>query len=118
MFYVNDTKITLSRGDTGTVTIGVSGYTFDSNDRALFSIRNGSGTIVIQRAYEIINNEVEIEFVNSDTDQLPSGNYEWDIRFIIDPMYDENNQIYDGAGGVITPNTPMKIELLPTVGQI
>ena len=39
MFQVDGTTIRMSRGDTGTVTIGVSGYTFESNDRALFSMR-------------------------------------------------------------------------------
>lgn len=117
MFQVDGTTIRMSRGDTGTVTIGVSGYTFESNDRALFSMRNKGGSIIRQEAYEIENNEVTIAFVNSDTDSLSPGDYEWDIRFIIGPKYDENQAIYDGDE-VITPNLPMSIQLLPTVGQI
>ena len=117
MFNVEGNTITLSRGDTGTVTIGVSGYTFGSNDRALFTVAGG-GEVKMRRELPIVDGVVTIEFVNSDTDSLNAGNYSWDIRFVMNPMYDqESGLIYDGDE-VNTPELPMPLVLLPTVGQI
>ena len=118
MFKVEGKTITLSRGDTGTVTIGVSGFTFASNDRCVFSIRDGNGQVIVRRELEIPDNAVTITFVNSDTDSLPSGNYEWDVRFVVNPVYDQQTgEIMDGDE-VNTPELPMPLRLLPTVGQI
>ena len=117
MFKVEGTTITLSRGDTGEVTIGVTGYSFGSNDRALFTVRNASSKEVkMRRILEITNNTVTVTFVNSDTDSLDAGKYEWDIRYVINPIYDDGD-IVDGDE-VITPNDPMTINLKTTVGQI
>ena len=117
MFRIEGTTITLSRGDTGEVSIGVSGYSFGSNDRALFTVRNASNQEVkMRRELEIVDNIVTVTFVNSDTDSLPAGRYEWDVRYVINPVY-ENGQIVDGDE-VITPELPMTINLLTTVGQI
>lgn len=117
MFVIDGTTIRLSRGDTGEVTIGASGYTFGSNDRALFTVRNASTQEVkMRRILTIDDNIVTVTFVNSDTDSLEAGLYEWDIRYVINPIYDQG-EIVDGDE-VITPEQPMSIELLTTVGQI
>ena len=117
MFKIEGTTIRLSRGDTGEVTIGASGYTFGSNDRALFTVRHaGTKEVKMRRELQIVDNTVTVTFVNSDTDSLDAGKYEWDMRFIINPIY-ENGEIVDGDE-VITPELPMIIELLTTVGQI
>lgn len=117
MFKIEGTTIRLSRGDTGEVTIGVSGYTFASNDRALFTVRHaGTKEVKMRRELPIENNTVTVTFVNSDTDSLDAGKYEWDVRFVVNPVY-ENGEIVDGDE-VNTPSLPMTIELLTTVGQI
>jgi len=120
MFMIEGNTITLSRGDTGIVTIGVSGYTFGSNDRAIFSISGNSGQVAVRQELPIENNLVTVEFTNDDTDDWKPGDYEWDIRYVVNPIYDgsgDSRQIIDGDE-VITPNLPMKLKLLPTVGQI
>lgn len=122
MFVVDgeNNTIRLSRGDTGEVTIGLSGYSFDSNDRVLFTVRNASTKHVeMRRVLEIENGVVTVPFVNSDTDSLEPGMYEWDVRVIIGPKYNgnSNNDLYDGDE-VITPEEPMKLQLIGTVGQI
>ena len=120
MFKVEGTTITLSRGDTGFVTIGVSGYSFSSIDRAIFTISGSGGQVSVRQELPIENNLVTIEFTNSDTDDWKPGDYEWDVRFVINPVYDGEGgerQIVDGDE-VITPNLPMKLKLLTTVGQI
>lgn len=117
MFKIEGTTITLSRGDTGEVTIGTSGYSFGSNDRALFTVRHASTKEVkMRRILPIENNTVTVTFVNSDTDSLDPGKYEWDIRFVINPTYDDGD--IDDGDEVITPNDPMIINLKTTVGQI
>ena len=117
MFKVEGTTITLSRGDTGEVTIAATGYAFQSNDRALFTVRQASTKEVkMRRILQITDNTVTVTFVNSDTDSLDSGKYEWDIRYVINPIYEEG-EIVDGDE-VITPNDPMVINLKTTVGQI
>lgn len=119
MFRVNTetNTIELSRGDTGALKLRVSGYTFGSEDRALFSIKNGSGTVVKQRAYAMENNEFTVTFFNADTDTLPPGTYSWDVRYVVHPYYDESGNIVDG-NQVLTPNLPMQCNLLTVVGDI
>ena len=97
MFNVNGTTITLSRGDTGSVRLKAKAkrrdtgadFTFGERDRALFTIK-GSGQIVKQRAYPIVNNRFTVVFMNADTDQFSAGQYSWDVRYVINPYYDED----------------------------
>ena len=109
--------ITLSKGDTGAITIAVTGYTFGELDRALFSIKSGSGQVVKQKAYPLVNNEFTVTFFNSDTDTLAPGAYSWDVRYVINPYYNEYGDIVDGDQ-VLTPNLPMQCSLLQIVGDI
>lgn len=118
MFNVDMTRsaIELTRGDTGAVTISVTGYTFGPDDRALFSIKSG-GQIIKQRAYELVNNEFTVTFYNADTENLAPGSYSWDVRYVINPYYSEDGNIIDGDQ-IITPNEPMTVTVLQAVGDI
>jgi len=117
MFIVDGNTISLSRGDTGAIQIDVTGYTFGSDDRALFSIKAGNGQVVKQKAYQMVNNSFTVTFFNSDTDTLNPGSYSWDVRYVIHPYYDEAGNIVDG-NQVLTPNLPMQCNLLTVVGDI
>ena len=123
MFNVDDYTITLSRGDTGalvvnaTATLDGSDYTFAAEDRALFSIKNANGEIIMQKAYEMTDNAFTVYFLNGDTDSLSPGAYSWDVRYIIHPYYDASGKIIDGDQ-VITPKTPMNMTLLTVVGDV
>lgn len=117
MFNVNGYAINLHRGDTGTIGITARGYDFGPNDRALFTVKDKSGTIVKQAAYAMENNRFQVSFLNSETDYLDSGLYEWDVRYIVNPVYDESGNIVDGDA-VATPRDPMDLNLYRTVGQI
>lgn len=123
MFNVEDYTITLSRGDTGalivnaTATLDGSDYTFAAEDRALFSIKNANGEIIMQKAYEMTDNAFTVYFLNADTDALSPGSYSWDVRYIIHPYYDASGKIIDGDQ-VITPKTPMNMTLLTVVGDV
>lgn len=117
MFDVTNNTITLSRGDTGGLTITAEGYNFGEADRALFSIKNGSGTVVKQQIYAMENNVFQVTFFNADTDNLTPGTYTWDVRYVINPYYDEAGNIIDGDQ-VITPLQPQSLNLLTVVGEI
>lgn len=125
MYSVEGTNITLSRGDTGALKIKATvtrrdthqSYTFGERDRALFSIRAGNGQVVKQKIYEMTNNEFTVIFMNADTDKLLPGGYSWDVRYVINPYYDDYGNIVDGDQ-VITPNLPMNVNLLTVVGEI
>lgn len=119
MFDVNGYVITLSRGDTGAIKfIADTDYTFDSVDRALFSIKNAIGEMVKQGIFEIDSEKsFVVSFYNSDTDNLSAGVYSWDVRYVIHPYYDESGKIINGDQ-VITPNQPMEMQLLQVVGEV
>ena len=118
MFQVNGTTITMSRGDTGSVTFRATGYAFGAEDRALFTVKSPEGTIVKQSAYPIdAEGEFTVSFLNAETDYLPPGSYSYDVRYVIAPLYDGEGNIVDGEQ-VMTPNRPMSLMLLNTVGNI
>ena len=119
MFGVEDYTITLSRGDTGAIKfLADTDYTFDEDDRALFSIKNAVGEVVKQQAYSLDENKAfVVSFYNSDTDGLPAGTFSWDVRYIIHPYYDSTGKIVDGDQ-VITPKQPMTMQLLQVVGEV
>jgi hypothetical protein len=123
MYNVEDYLISMSRGDTGalnvnaTATLNGTAFTFGSDDRALFSVRNSNGEIIIQKAYQMNNNSFTVYFLNADTDSLAPGVYMWDVRYIVHPYYDANGKIIDGDQ-VITPKEPMNLTLLTVVGDV
>ena len=119
MFSVEDYTITLSRGDTGAIKFTAdTTHVFASNDRALFSVKNGVGEVVKQSAYALDENKAfVVPFFNHDTDTLAAGAYTWDVRYIINPYYDESGNIIDGDQ-VITPRQPMEMQLLQVVGEV
>ena len=119
MFNVNEYTISLSRGDTGAIKfIASTDHTFDEVDRALFSIKNAIGEVVKQQAFPLDSDKsFVVSFLNSDTDTLAAGSYQWDVRYIIHPYYDAAGNIVDGDQ-VITPRQPMEMQLLQVVGEV
>jgi len=102
----NDGSITMHQGDTGSYMVTASrrsGEPFSENDRMLFTISNGTEAL-IQRIYrldreDIGNGNVLIEFHNEDTDDIPTGNYMLERRYIINPYWD-----VDEGGAIPTEN--------------
>ena len=119
MFEVNaeSGEIKLSRGDTGSVVFRATGYTFASEDRAVFTMKSQDGTVVKESDYEIEDGAFTVDFINADTDYMAPGSYTYDVRYVISPSYDSGGKIIDGDQ-VITPKTPRAVILLPTVGEI
>lgn len=96
------TTIMMHRGNTGTIRITLTGYTFGSNDRVLFVMMSQNGTPIKEQICEIEDGAIEIEFFNTDTDQLPAGTYYYGITAATDPVYDTGGKIVNGSG-VSTP---------------
>lgn len=123
MYSVEGTTIRLSRGDTGalkitaTATLNEQPFTFGPDDRAVFSIKNQQGQIVIQKVSPMVNNEFIVYFLNNDTDTLTNGDYKWDVRYVIHPYYDDKGVIVNGDQ-VITPKEPQTMNLLEVVGEV
>lgn len=103
MFKLADdgTTILMHRGNTGTLTIHLTGYTFGNNDRVLFMMRSQSGTEVKSKICQVVDRKIEIPFVNTDTDYLAPGDYIYAITAATDPVY-EDGKIVNGSG-VDTP---------------
>lgn len=99
MFRVNleTMEITMHRGDTGSFKLHATrgnGDDWTADDRALFTVRDGTGTIVLQRFYRLDdqyglgNGVILIEFHNDDTDDWEPGQYTTEVRFNVDPIWE------------------------------
>lgn len=123
MYNVEGYNIELSRGDTGALTVTANAtldgepYVFGANDRALFSIKSGNGEIIMQKICPMVDNAFTVQFLNSDTDSLAPGSYSWDVRYVINPYYDDSGKMVNGDQ-VITPRAPMSLNLLTVVGDV
>lgn len=87
----------MHQGDTGSFKIGAtreSGTAWTEDDRALFTVRNQQGDIVLQRyyrlddQYDLGDGKILIEFHNDDTDKWEPGAYSTELRFDVDPVWD------------------------------
>ena len=122
MFRVDEETglIEMNVGDTGAFEIAgerTDGVAFTADDRAVFTVRNAAGQIVIERIYALDNQELGngvalVQLHNNDTDELDPGAYTWEVRFVVHPYYDENGQIVDGDI-VRTPGIDGQGNLLP-----
>lgn len=123
MYSVDGYTISLSRGDTGALkvtanaTLDGEAFTFGSDDRALFSIKNANGEIIMQKTCEMTDNSFTVYFQNSDTDSLAPGSYTWDVRYIVNPYYDASGKVVNGDQ-IVTPKAPQALNLMTVVGDI
>lgn len=112
--------ITLHAGDTGAVTFTLEGYDFSNVEaKAIFTLKMGGKDIIKEEYYDIDeDNQFCVEFANADTDFLSyKKSYEYDVRVVIEPVYDANGKIYDGIV-VRTPEDPIQFIIKRTVGEI
>lgn len=98
MFKVNlDTMaIEMHQGDTGSFKIHAergSGEAWTEYDRALFTVKDGQGEIVMQRIYrlddqwDLGDGTILVEFHNDDTDSWNPGQYSTELRFNVSPIW-------------------------------
>lgn len=112
------TTILMHRGNTGILRINLSGYTFGNLDRVLFMMKSMSGTEIKSQICQVVDNSIEIEFVNTDTDQQRAGDYIYAITAVTDPVYD-GGKIVDGSGVCTPVETNNKIiRIIDTVALV
>ena len=58
-----------------------------------------------------------VEFTHAETKAMKVGEYTWDVRFIVDPEYDDNDNLIGGTE-IDTPYTDMRFSVGRTVGDI
>lgn len=117
MITVDGTSISIMRGDTGTVVIQTNGRTFIATDRAVFTIKDNNRRTIRRDVLSITDNAVTISFTHDDTKAMRIGDYTWDVRFVVDPEYDDDNELIDGTA-IDTPYTDMRFHVGRTVGDI
>lgn len=89
--------IRMNKGDTGSFKVHgsrSSGEDWTADSRMLFTIKNGNNEIVMQRIYRLDDQwglgdgVVLIEFHNDDTDKWPSGAYQMERRYNVNPIWE------------------------------
>ena len=111
------TTILMHRGNTGTLRIHLSGYTFGNDDRVYFCMSYPNGTPVKEENCQVDQDGyIEIEFINTDTDYLQPGDYPYAVTAATDPVYDDG-KIVNGSG-VCTPHDDMVIRIKGTTALI
>ena len=114
--------IEMNVGDTGAFEVAGTrddGDAWTEDDRAVFTVKNGAGEIVIERIYrlddeELGNGVVLVQLHNADTDSLDPGAYTWEMRWIVRPYWD-GGRIVDGdvvrTPGIDGKGMPMPMTL-------
>lgn len=128
MFRVSETgAVTMHVGDTGAYIVTAtreSGEPFSADDRLIYTVKNAQNQIVRQQYYELDNDDsigngkVMIEFHNADTDTWPVGTYQTELRYVINPYYDENDKIIDGDIVRVPENGQSTLTLNAVRGEV
>lgn len=107
MLAVNGEDITISKGDTGTITVTFSGEVPDNNTVALVTVRENVNKCraVWEKRLAVYDGAIIINLLSEDTD-IPFNTYVWDIRLIY-----ENGDIY-------SPFMPAKFTVCEVVGDV
>ena len=118
MFQANNRVILLSRGDTGILRFAVEGVSLTERDRAVFTVKNSRGVVMIRKIVQPDKpDEIRIPLVNSDTENILAGSYEWDIRVVIEAKLAANGDVVDGSA-VATPYPPGIFRIVKVVGSV
>ena len=118
MFELNGTRILLTQGDTGILTITTqSEHMFTEDDRAVFTARRQNGSLLVEMVLQPeADGRVQIPFTSDLSDGWKPGDYEWDIRYVIGAVL-ENDRVVDGTE-VITPMRPGVLTIVKAVGRV
>lgn len=89
-------RLIIPRGDTGSFTIPLLG-TVNVNDVAVFSIFNPlTHKKIFSKVISPQEEMLEINFSHDETINLASGKYVWDIKFYVNPQFNEYNELIGG----------------------
>lgn len=118
MFEINGTRITITSGDTALLTITATGEKLTKGDRAVFTVRRENGGLLMEKvAIPDEENRIRIPFLNSETEKWKEGNYNWDVRYVLGALTDDQGRVTDGDE-VLTPIKPGELTVIKAVGRI
>lgn len=107
MFIVDGRDITISKGDTGTLTIELTGDVPDDTTIALVTVRQNANNVspVWVKEIPVHEGEITVPLTKEDTN-VPWSDYVWDVRLLY-----ENGDIY-------TPFPPALFRVCEVVGDV
>lgn len=107
MFSVSGRDVTISRGDTGTLTVTLTGDVPDNSTVALVTVRKEINMVdhVWEKRINVHDGQIVIPLTSEDTD-IPWFDYLWDIRLLY-----QNGDIY-------TPFEPAVFRVCEVVGDV
>lgn len=104
MFRVSQLDITISRGDTADLTIGLDGA--EDGDTVVLTVKKDPASqALIEKTALADDGQAIFYFQSADTQDLSFGTYLWDLR------------IFGGNGDVTTPFRPKKFCVVEVVGN-
>lgn len=119
-------NITMHRGDTGAYKVHAtrkSGEPFTDADRMLYTVKDAAGNIMMQRFYKLTtdlgNGVTVIQFHNDDTDKWPTGVYNAERRYWINPRW-SNGPVEGDCVNALTAGTALiegDVVRVPVAGQ-
>ena len=78
---VKGTSLTMTRGDSESIAVTLTGYTAAAGDCIEMTARDLSGKIVLYKKVDsFVENRAVIDILPDDTKGLKFGNYEYDIQ--------------------------------------
>lgn len=119
MFELSGTRIRLTQGDTGLLTINAkdSDHVWTEADKAVFTARKQNGSLLVEMVLQPeADGRVQIPLTSDLSDGWKPGDYKWDIRYVIDAVMTAG-RVTDGRE-VITPMTPGTLTIVEAVGRV
>ena len=89
-------NLTMPCGDTAILLFPIKGYTATEADRAVFSISQ-DGVEHYKHVSKIVDGAAVVALKNDDTALLEAGTYNWDLRIVINAVFD-GDEVVDGDG--------------------
>ena len=118
MFKAGGNLIQISAGDTGIIRFDVEGVELTGHDRAVFTVKAKSGQVMIRKIIKPDKADcIMLPFINSDTEKMAPGVYEWDIRIVLKAKLGANGDVVDGEV-ISTPFAPGQFNVIRVVGSI
>lgn len=109
-------NVSIPKGDSGGFDVVITGVTFGANDVALFTLKDKNSKTIRRDVLDIANNGVTVEFTPAETGKMAIGDYTWDLRWFMNPTYDEDDNL-DGGDEVDTPHTGLRLSITGTTGD-
>lgn len=109
-------KITMHKGDTGSVDFMIAGDPLGENDRVLFTVKDSMGNVVKQEIITPVDGSFSVQFTNADTCDLKKNIYSYDVRVLGNPVITDDKIV--SVESVDTPANAAQLELIDVVGDV